>query len=740
MISHRILALLTVCLLLGGSIPSLGQTSHTDSAPPPPKIGLALSGGGAKGFAHIGVLKVLEEAGIQADVVAGTSMGSIIGGLYAIGYTPAMLEELALTYDWETFFSNRSPREYQSIYQKTNPAQNLLTFPFRDGSVKLPRGLIKGQKIAMLLYRLTEPYHSVSDFRKLPIPFASIATDLATGEAVRMDRGYLPEAIRASIAIPSIFEPVTIDTSSYIDGGIARNIPASDARALGADIVITSDVSRPLSPVDSLHSFVDILWQSVGFTMKNSNEQQLALTDLHIQPNMEAYTTFDFDKAAELIKLGEQAAREMLPRIKTLAQATEKHSSLHFIPFIQQSDTLLIQRLNIEGANGYLRDRLKNSLRIKTPTRQSLEELEQKLNRIYNSGAFTDLISYRLQHLEGQEGYLLNIQVNTQNQQTVGLGARYDSHYKASLLFSGTFNKIFTAGDVLLADLRLGEQIQVRGTYILPLSFYPKTDLTLTGSASRLPIDIFNNEQRISTIDVEWLSFSPQLRIEIMPQLFMGIGPHFEVYNLNEAVGETLILDNISGLITAQVLLYGDSFDHTYFPSRGQKLLVKSELSESRWGSSRSFFQITADWESRIPVTDRFSLLARLTAGHTVNYSPVLPLHYHYYGGGAIPVSILEDRQFPVLGYDVQQLSGENIRALQLGTQLRIRKNAFLQVKWNAARLTNQTNWNLDPSDFQSGFGLSAGAQTIIGPVELTLMAPDMNGPYALRINVGYPF
>ncbi len=704
-----------------------------------PKIGLALSGGGAKGFAHIGVLKVLEEAGIQPDIVTGTSMGSVIGGLYAIGYSPAMLEEIALSNNWEEFFSNRSPRQYQSIYQKTNQSQNLLNFPFKDGSVRLPRGLIKGQKIAMMLYRLTEPYHGVTDFRNLPIPFAAIATDLATGEAVRMDRGYLPDAIRASIAIPSIFEPVEIDSVSYIDGGVARNIPATDARELGADIVISSDVSTSLAPVDSLQSFVNILWQAVGFTMQASNKQQLALTDIHIQPDIGGYTTFDFDKTAQLIQKGEQAARKMLPQLKALADSLDKPKN-KLPPVPQQSDTLLIKELQINGSNSYIRDRLKSSLHLEPPTQQSLSELEYKLNRIYNSGSFTDLISYRLQQLPDQDGYLLNLDISTQNQQTVGLGARYDSHYKASLLFNGTFNKIFTPGDVLLADLRLGEQIQLQSTYFLPLSFYPKTDLAVMGSITRLPVDIFSNDQRISKIDVEQLSFSPHLRIEIMPELFFGIGPHFEVYNLNEAIGETLFLSNINGLITGQMLVYGDSFNHAYFPSKGQQLFIKSELSNSRWGSSRSFFQLTADWETRLPVSDRLSFLSRITAGRTVTYSSTLPLHYRYFGGGAIPVSIFQERQFPLLGYQVQELSGDHMQALQLGVQLRVQSNSFLQFKWNAASFSDQSKWKIQPSNFDSGFGISGGTNTIIGPVELTLMAPDFDGPYALRINVGHVF
>jgi len=198
----------------------------------PVKIGLALSGGGAKGFAHIGVLKVLEKAGIVVDVVSGTSMGAVIGGLYSISYTPAQLEDIALNNDWNELFNESPSRRFQSMIQKVQNNRLILSVPYRNGNIGLPRGLIDGQKIGLLLNQLTLSYHNVVDFRDLPIPFACVATNLNTGEGVRLESGYLPEAIRASIAIPSIFQPVTIDSTIYIDGGIARNIPASDARAL----------------------------------------------------------------------------------------------------------------------------------------------------------------------------------------------------------------------------------------------------------------------------------------------------------------------------------------------------------------------------------------------------------------------------------------------------------------------------------------------------------------------------
>src|SRR5699024_10331388 len=311
------------------------------------------------------------------------------------------------------------------------------------------------------------------------------------------------------------------------------------------------------------------------------------------------------------------------------------------------------------------------------------------------------------------KGYALNITIAADNQQSVGLGMRYDSQYKASLLFSGRFNKLFTPGDALLVDFRLGEQLKIQGNYILPLSFYPKVDLTLSAAATRTPIDLFSSGQRISSIDIERLSFSPQLKVELLPSLFLGIGPHFEGFNFNEAVGETLFLGNISGLITARAFIYADSFDQTYFPSKGQQFLFSSDLSDRLWGSGYSFTQFIIDWQSRFPLTKNISLLSRVSAGRTFSRSPTLPLHYQFYSGGVVPISIFQNRQFPLLGYKVQELSGRQLKAIQIGSQIGFDNDLFLQLRWNAAHLASDWSWEITPSHFRSGFGLTAGARTL---------------------------
>ncbi len=724
------------CCLFFGMISHIQAQEIQNEDQKPVKIGLALSGGGAKGFAHIGVLKVLEKAGIVVDVVSGTSMGAVIGGLYSIGYTPAQLEDIALNNDWNELFNESPSRRFQSMIQKVQNNRLILSVPYRNGNIGLPRGLIDGQKIGLLLNQLTLSYHNVVDFRDLPIPFACVATNLNTGEGVRLESGYLPEAIRASIAIPSIFQPVTIDSTIYIDGGIARNIPASDARALGANFVISSDVGEPIEPADSLHTFVDVLIQSVGFGRKKSDKEQIRETDLLIQPDISNYSTFDFDKAAELIEIGEEAARKMLSRLQALGDSRSKSTKKSFS---EVQDSIVISKINIEGANDYLRKSLKTSLTIKESESLSVRKLSEEMEKIYSSGHI-DSLSYRVSPDPHASGSILTIRISAAKSNTIGFGARYDSQYKASLLFNGSFNKIFTEGDALVTDLRLGEQLQLRTSYALPYTLYPESGLNVQAQAIRTTVDIFQENKIISSINVESITLDVQTGVELFRNVAIATGIHTEVYNINQAIGEVFLFDNVDGLLTTQFFLYGDSFDRAYFPSKGNKLLIRSEFSDTRWGSGLTFAQHIGNWEFRLPLTPDVSLLSRLTAGRTFAGEQVLPLHYQFYSGGAIPISIFAERQYPLLGYEVQELRGDNLRAVETGVQFQIRKNAFLQLKWNAASVSDDWEWAIASSDFKSGIGVSAGGKTLIGPIELTVMTQDFGGPYALRINVGHTF
>ena len=288
---------------------------------PQPKIGLVLSGGAARGLAHVGVLKALEEQGIRVDAIAGTSMGAVIGGLYASGYKIDELEKLALDIDWQEALSDDPPREDIPFRRKQDDRDFLVRqkLSFRDdGSLGLPLGVIQGQNLSLLLESLLAHSSDIRDFDKLPIPFRAVATDIVNGDKVVFRKGHLPQVIRASMSIPAVFAPVEINGQLLVDGGMVDNIPVDVAREMGVDRVIVVDIGTPLRPRKQLTTVFDILNQSTTLMTRSNSEVQLAsLTpdDILIQPALSAIGATDFGRSQDIISAGYRATQALAPRL-----------------------------------------------------------------------------------------------------------------------------------------------------------------------------------------------------------------------------------------------------------------------------------------------------------------------------------------------------------------------------------------------------------------------------------------
>ena len=259
------------------------------------KVGLVLSGGGAKGVAHIGVLKVLEEAGIPIDYISGTSMGAIIGGLYAVGYDAKTLDSLVRVQDWTSLLSDKVSRNYLPFYKKRSTEKYLFSLAFsgRDG-FKLPAGFVEGNSIYNLFSDLTVGYHDSISFRDLPIPFACVAANMVDGSEVVMDSGVLPLAMRASMAIPGAFEPVYLDGMLLVDGGISNNFPVDVAKDMGAEITIGVDLSTGLKDVEGLDNITGMVNQLVAFMGMQNYQKNKESVDLYLNPGLQGYSAASF--------------------------------------------------------------------------------------------------------------------------------------------------------------------------------------------------------------------------------------------------------------------------------------------------------------------------------------------------------------------------------------------------------------------------------------------------------------
>ncbi len=671
-----------VLTLLLVSAPGRAQT------PNPPKIGIALSGGAARGLAHIGVLKVLEQAGIPVDVITGTSMGSVVGGLYALGYNADQLDTIVRAQDWFRLLTDPVDRRDLPVDRKIAADRIMLTLPIYRGGIHLPRSVVPGQRIWELLTRLTWSAHGVHDFHRLPTPFAAVATDLETGQAVVLDRGFLPDAIRASMALPSVFAPVEVGGVVLIDGGVVRNLPAHDARALGADVLICSDVTDPLEPRDSIVSLVDVLLQSVSFRVWDSERAERGACDVLIVPDVRAFTSFGFGRAAELMARGEAAARAALPEIAAKVGRRRVQPRPQAPP---APDSVLVTavRFEISGGGTVTPAFLAHALGLRPPAWTTLRELGARIARLYATGLFAN-VRYRLERGE------LTLLIDERAAGRFGLGLRYDSRYKASVLLTGGRGGVE-------GDARLGQQIRVGLGAAQALGDAQSVALGVRIAYAHQPVDLFQNGRRVAEVRVDLgaISASIERRLGSMAGASLRVKAEHARWAEEVAAVDSAPINRT--FVTVAGVGDVDTYDSGVFPSRGIGLL---------------------------------SLWAGATLGASGGTPPP---HYLFFLGGANGYYLFPDRAIAFTGLYVQARRGRHVQKAELGAQwqVAVAPDLFARVRWNAGTVLDR--WTFEPAGWVNGVGVELGARTVAGRVSLSVSGAGGSTPI-VEFDLGYPF
>lgn len=721
-------ALIGVALLLTPRRSSAQQPTEVQ----PRRVGLALSGGAAKAFAHIGVLRVLEEAGITVDAIAGTSMGAVVGGLYAIGYSPAMLEDVATGQNWEALFTDGLERGDLPIELKLLDEPDLVSLPVRSGRVELPLGLVAGQRISQLFARLTWPAYGARDFRRLPIPFVAVASDLETGEAVGLHRGVIAEAMRASISLPSIFAPVRLDGRTFIDGGVSRNLPAQDVVELGADIVICSDVTEPLEPADSLSSLFDVLDQTLSFGISRSTEEQRRFCHVVIEPEIAGLSSLSFDQADEWIRRGAEAARAGLPEI--LARVDVGEASAGRRVALASADSVWVGAVKIEGLKRAPTGRASRIVDLQVPVWLTSRELDRAVSRAYATGLFAR-VGYRLDTAEGDSLTTMSLVVVEGARDHVGFNFRYESRYKASVMMSATLYHLLGYGSLTSFHLRLGEQLRLGARHSRRTG--PGRVVSLGGGLefSRSPLELFESGRRVAEAQADVFNLSGFAGLVLGSAAVFGVQLKGEYAHSESAIGPEAF-DEEDIFYTLGAKLQADTYDRPLFPTRGLQLLVKSEWADRAIGSNRTFQHHTLDARGYLPLGSTVSALGRVTLG--MARGPDLPGHYLFFIGGASPHFVFPDRQFPFFGLDTQERRGRSVEIIGAGVQVEFRPRLFAIVQVYAGDVFDELTFDLDR--YTAAYGITLGARTVLGQLTLTLAESDLSEWPDLSIDLGHPF
>ncbi len=694
------------------------------------KVGVALSGGAARGLAHIGVLRVLEEAGVPVDVITGTSMGSVIGGLYAVGYTAAQLDTIVRTEDWLRLLTDPVDRRDLAVDRKFTEDHYLVTLPIERGGIKLPRSVVPGQRVSQLLTGLTWSAHPIRDFRALPIPFAAVATDLETSKAVVLDHGFLPDAIRASMALPSVFSPVELADTSVIDGGVIRNLPAQDARALGADVLICSDVTDPLEPRDSIVSLVDVLVQSVSFRVWDSEAVQRSKCDVLILPDVRAFSTFGFARAREVIARGEAAARAAIPAITAaLARGRVPRSARPARVPLVQAESVLVTTVRFDPADLVPGGFLARALGVKPGTWVSRRTLDQRMSRLYATGLF-ESVGYRLDRGD------LTVVLRQRSGGRFGVGLRYDSRYKASVLLSSTLGRV-AGGVSARADARLGQQIQVGAGVSQPLGDGRSLTLGAVADYLRSPFDLYQGDHRVAQARVDLAAISTSVARSAGTLADATLSAKVEYARWAEEVSAVASNPLYRAFYSVAGVLQLDSYDRGLFPHSGVGFRAVSEWG-NRLGTAAAggpFSHHVADLRGYLPLARRLSLWAGATIGASGGEPPP---HYQFFLGGANAYYLFPDRDIAFAGLRTQQQRGRHVQKAELGAQWELAPDIFARVRWNAGTVLDR--WSFDPARYVQGAGVELGAKTFAGRLSLSASGNAHTTWPIVEIDLGYPF
>lgn len=475
--------------------------------PARPKIGLVLSGGGAKGSAHIGVLKVIDELGIPIDYITGTSMGSIIGGLYALGYSADEMEELISNLDWPLYMSDKTPRKYLSLQEKERRSKFILDIPFTFGKndslsilQSLPGGVVTGNNLENLFNSLAMGYQGDIDFNNLPIPYACVATDMVTGKEVVFHKGNLPKAIRASMSIPAVFAPVRMNNMVLVDGGLKNNIPVDVCKEMGADIIIGVMVgSQVQGDTLKLHSIVGVLGELFGVMITNQTSSNVSQCDVFIEPDISSYGVLSFDKKSisNLISNGYAAAnaqRETLEELKNLLSRWDEEKPKPHVPKAKNlsNDTITIDKINISGVTDNEAKWLLSKSGLKKKKNLTGKELDEQLHVIYGTNAFTK-VNYSVEEDTATGKYNLSVCFKKKQSNSFNFALRFDNQEAASLHLRLGLNthKITSPQLELTAKLGYNPAVTVKAAY--SHQYWPKINLSYKIRKTESVINDFGN-------------------------------------------------------------------------------------------------------------------------------------------------------------------------------------------------------------------------------------------------------
>lgn len=671
-----------------------------------PKIGLALSGGGAKGFAHIGVLKVLDSLGVRVDYVSGTSMGAIVGGLYASGYSGKDIEKIVKETDFYNIIANEKNRQEASLFSKSND-KYLLNIPIRNGKFNvLPKAISTGQKNIYMLKELFHKVSNVEDFSKLPIPFMCIATNLENGNMQIFENGDLVSSIMASSAYPGLIDPVKIDDQYYIDGAMTINYPSKPLKDKGIDIVIGVDLSQPLSKQEDLTSAIAILNQVIDFSIKKETLNQYQYTDINIHPDLKEYTATSYGDKEKILSIGYQKALEYADILKLLPKRNSNKNMVDTNPIY--SSVYKIDNLVLENNKIFNQDYVQGKMNLKIPSLQTYGNINKMLDKLYATNNY-NLVNYDL--IQTPNGNTLKLIVNEEDTRFfLKFGLHYDEIFKTGLLMNATLKRLLFRNSTLSFDVIVGgEHPRYYFQYFVDNGYIPGFGIYASGINLELKNDNKNTAQ-------QWKWFRNEVFLQSIWKDKFAIGGGIS-HDYFETKINTSYDKNIQNFFNPYVFIKNDNRDDKDFATKGFSIDATGKLLNSlnKDIENNKIIQIQGKLQFNFPISKVFTYRMNLFGGFTLGDN--LPKYYQYFLGGIFEQNLGNFVSFS--GYQFGNYSRNNIVYAGQDFQFRVKKNYFLLAHINAMNTfdTHQLKHILKIEDISAG--ITAGYKSPFGQIKI---------------------
>jgi NTE family protein len=736
---------LAVAVSVSGHAAEAGPESATGAAQRP-RIGLVLSGGGARGAAHVGVLKVLEEMRVPIDAIAGTSMGAVVGGLYASGMSAAEIERQVNTIDWEDAFRDRPARSLLNFRRRAEDGDFLVQLPlgFREGRLQLPNGLIQGQKLSQFLRELTLPVAGIANFDDLPTPFRAVATDLETGSAVVIGSGDLASALRASLSAPGIFAPVEREGRLLVDGGLANNLPVDIARAMGVDRVIVVDVGVTLAGRERLGSATHVANQMLAILLRREVEKQIATLgpdDVLVSPDLTDTSSYSFTNLSRIVRAGTEAAAKVRPRFAALAVSPAQYEAYQAARR-HEPRSIEVRTVGVDAGSEAYAEPVELLFGDLAGKPLDVDVLRRRVSRHYGQGRL-ELLDYRLSGHEDagpttRTDLLFSARPNSWGPNYVRAGLRLQDDFEGNTSFDAALRLVLTDinkyGAEWIWDGQLGGNPRIGTELYLPFSLLRRWFLEPAALYEVRNVPQYEGDRQVGELRVRSLRYGGALGREIGNSGELRVGGERTLADSRVRLGDDTgaPVDFQFNELFARYSF--DSLDSAAFPRRGQsaKLEWRAQVSDRRL--ERVSDSLLLDWRG-VRSWDAHSLMTWVTAGSLLD-PDFADERSHFPLGGFLNLS----------GMPRDSLTGTQLAMARVVYMHRVgrRGEGLLNLPFYAGASLEAGNVWQRRSDMGLGSArknasLFVGLDTPLGPA-LFATGYDSRGRHAFYLSLGLGF